>query len=417
MISRAQTPIVSSRAQTPVAGHRAQTSLAGHRAQNRANAGYSLVELMIALTAGALVISSTYFIGAASSRHFQEQQRIGQTQTGVRLAMDMVQRDIARAGFLGTGNSARDQRCLAPAFELQAVEFQNDVDNAMIPNAALNGVSADRLTLVGSYASNDAYFATGLNAAGDAIFLQTSWQAFRRNFGLPPIDATATGAFGSMFVPGRVLRIRTQAGNTFYTTITAANPAAASVTFAPALGVGGLCVGGLADGATISVLSRMEYRVDDGTGFASASLNPASNAYVEGQRSYLLRREVTFAGAAIANSERVVLENVVDFNLDFVVDQQPNRTLPADLQRLAGLAAAPLFGSVAAGAAGAAPERARSVIIALSGRTADQDPSFPYVVRGVGQPLTRFKVAVNAAYPGAARVRSLTSEVQLSNLR
>jgi len=165
----------------------------------RASAGYSLVELMIALTTGALVISSTYFIGAASSRHFQEQQRIGQTQMGVRLAMDQLQRDIARAGYLGTGSSLRDQRCRVPAFEVQAVEFQNDVDNAMIPNAGLNRVSADRLTLVGSYASNDSYIAATLNASGDALFLQTRWQMFRRNFGLPPIDAAATGAFASMF--------------------------------------------------------------------------------------------------------------------------------------------------------------------------------------------------------------------------
>jgi|GEM_PF-1568247 len=405
----------SASAATRTSMTRAATRTATTSARRRA--GYSLVELMIALTAGAMVISSTYFIGAASSRHFQEQQRVGQTQTAVRLAMDMVQRDLARAGYLGTASSLVDQRCLAPAFELQAVEFQNDVDNAMIPNAALNGVSADRVTLVGSYASNDAFLATGLNAAGDALFLQTSWQMFRRNFGIPPIDATATGGFASMFTPGRVLRIRTQAGNVFYTMITAANPGAASVSFAPALGVGGLCIGGLGDGATVSVLSRIEYRVDDGTGFASASINPASSDVIEGRRSYLLRREVTFAGVAIANSERVVLENVVDFNLEFVVDQEPNRTLPANLQRLTGMLAAPLFGSIAAGAAGAAPQRARSAIVSISGRTADQDPSFPYVLRGAGQPLTRFKVTVNAAYPGAARVRSLTSEVQLSNLR
>ncbi len=384
-----------------------------------AESGYSLVELMVALTAGALVIASTYYIGAASSRHFQEQQRVGQTQTAVRLAMDLVQRDLARAGYLGTSNSQRDQRCRAPAVELQAVEFENNADSGEIPNAVLNRVSADRLRLVGSYATNDAFFATGLDAGGSTIFLQTSWQAFRRNFGLPPIDATATGNFASVFAPGRMLRIRTQAGNVFYTTINSASAAAASVTFAPALGVGGICVGGLADGATVSVLSRIEYRVDDGGGFDSTALNPAGSDFVEGQRTFLLRREVTFGAAptVVAGTDQVVLENVVDFNLDFVVDQQVTRTLPANLQRIDGAASAILFGSLAAAAAGAAPERARTAIVSLSARTADQDPSFRYLARAAGDPLTRFKVTVNAAYPGAARVRSLTSEVQLSNLR
>lgn len=384
-----------------------------------ARAGYSLVELMVALTAGALVVASTYYVGGASARHFQEQQRIGQTQNAVRLAMDMIQRDLARAGYHGTANSLTDQRCLAPAVELQAVEFQNDVDNAEIPNADLNRVSADRLRLVGSYASNDAFFATGLDSAGTTISLQTAWQSFRRNFGLPPIDTTATGNFATTFAPGRLLRIRTQAGNVFYGTIASASAAAASVTFAPALPIGGVCVGGLADGATVSVLSRFEYRVDDGGAFASTALNPAGSDFIEGRRTYLIRREITFGTAptVVAGTDQVLLENPVDFNLDFTFDQEVNRALPVNLQRLGGAASATLLGSVAAGAAGAAPQRVRSAIVSLSARTADQDPTFRYLARADGEPLTRFKVTVNGAYPGAARVRSLTSEVQLSNLR
>jgi hypothetical protein len=374
---------------------------------------------MVALTAGALVVASTYYVGAASARHFQEQQRIGQTQNSVRLAMDMIQRDLARAGYLGTANSLTDQRCLAPAVELQAIEFQNDVDDSEIPNAALNRVSADRLRLVGSYASNDAYFATGLDGSGTTISLQTAWQSFRRNFGLPPIDTTATGNFATMFAPGRLLRIRTQAGNVFYGTIASASAAAASVTFAPGLPIGGVCVGGLADGATVSVLSRFEYRVDNGDAFASTALNPAGSDFVEGQRTYLIRREITFGAAptVVAGTDQVILENVVDFNLDFVFDQEVNRALPVDLQRLGGAASATLLSSVAAGAAGAVPERVRSAIVSLSARTADQDPTFRYLARADGEPLTRFKVTVNGNYPGAARVRSLTSEIQLANLR
>ena len=402
---------------TCVALHRRERSLRDPRHVSRA--GYSLVELMVALTAGTLVVASTYYVGAASARHFQEQQRIGQTQNGVRLAMDILQRDLARAGYLGTANSLTDQRCLAPAVELQAIEFQNNVDNAEIPNADLNRVSADRLRLVGSYASNDAFFATGLDAAGTTIFLQTAWQAFRRNFGLPPIDTEATGNFATMFAAGRMLRIRTQAGNVFYGTIGSASAGAASVTFAPALPIGGVCVGGLADGASVSVLSRFEYRVDDGGAFESTALNPAGSDFVEGQRTYLIRREITFGAAptVVEGTDQVILENAVDFNLDFTFDQEVNRALPISLERLGGAVAAPLLGSVAAGAAGAAPERVRSAIVSLSARTADQDPTFRYLARADGDPLTRFKVTVNAAYPGAARVRSLTSEVQLANLR
>ncbi|MBK8171320.1 MAG: prepilin-type N-terminal cleavage/methylation domain-containing protein [Sandaracinaceae bacterium] len=391
------------------------TTRTSARARRR-NAGFSLLELMVALTAGSIVVSAVYFVGGASARQFQEQQRIANLQTSVRLGMDQLVRDIERAGYLGSGNSRRDQVCTPPTTFVQAIEFENNIDDAKIPGAAANGVSADRLTLVGSYSSPDQFFATGLDAAGDTLTLQTTWQAFRRNFGVPT-DTTAGNAFSLMFVPGRLLRIRTNAGNVFYVTITSASPASASIDFAPALNVGGPCVGGLMDGATVSVLTKIQYRAEDLAGFSSGSLTPSAAAATLGATpSFLIRQEMSFATPAvpIVNSERIVLEYLADFNLDFILDQQPVTTLPANLARFNGALANPLLQNVNVTAA-STPERVRTVLVSLSARTPEQDPRFPAFARAAGDPLTRFRV--NPALQGAARVRTLQTEVFTPNIR
>ena len=395
-----------------------------NRSHRSNQSGFSLVELMVALTAGGILVAAAYTLGGASSRHFQEQQRVAIVQSSVRLAADALQRDIQRAGYLGTANSMKEQRCVAPATEIQAIEFQDNQGTAALSNAGQNGVNADLLRLTGSYASGDAFFAWSINATGDQIFLQDTWQGFRRQFS-PSGGATDVTAFQAMFLPGRVLAIRALTGATFFVTI-AANGADAtnnSIRFAPALPLGGPCLGGLGTGAIVSVLSRIEYSVNTLGNFTNlGSLVPLNgNSGAMGiDQAVLVRQELNFAdngvfmnGANPAN-ERVVLENVADFSLDFYFDNNG-----------ANLAAAPAL-TFALGAAAAnrlqriggnpavVPELVRSVLFSISAHTPDQDPTFPWVARAAGDPLTRFRV--NPAMPGASRVRTIRSEVTTPNL-
>ncbi|MFW5921446.1 MAG: PilW family protein, partial [Polyangiales bacterium] len=55
-----------------------------HNRRASKTAGFTLLELMVALVAGLIAISSIYFVSAASTRHFHEQQRIAQTQMSLR---------------------------------------------------------------------------------------------------------------------------------------------------------------------------------------------------------------------------------------------------------------------------------------------------------------------------------------------
>src|SRR5687768_14165301 len=101
---------------------------------------------MVALMAGLILITAVYYVGAGSARHFQEQQRIAQTQMNVRMAMENLRLDVARAGFQGVPNSNAARICAGyNGVDVQAVEFAEDAGIGNIPNAGANLSRADRL--------------------------------------------------------------------------------------------------------------------------------------------------------------------------------------------------------------------------------------------------------------------------------
>ena len=375
--------------------------------------GFTLLELLVAMTATVLVVSTLYYVGGASQRHFQEQQRIAQTQMSVRMAMEQLRRDVSMAGFLGSPNTRLEQRCLPPIAEMQSVAFENNVGS--IANGGENGSQADRLVLSGNYATGDLYLVRGVDATGSRIYLQTDWQGFRRSL----MDSTGTtidvARFNSVFLPGRKLMVRTQDGYTFFLTISDRDPATGSITINP--GVAGVSCGGSFAGSSIAPISQIEYTVTPFSATAAGANLAAINAAagVTGDvGSVLLRRElVADTGVPVAGSERAVLEFAVDFNVDFIVDTNITRGLPPNLQQVLGAAAG---GIVAPGstAANPGPQNLRSLIVRLAARTGEQDPRFPFVPRAAGDPMTRFRA--NPSLPGAARVRTLQTEILVPNV-
>jgi len=369
---------------------------------------------MVALVAGLIAISSIYYISAASSKHFHEQQRVAQTQMAVRMAIDRLRRDVARAGFLGTPNSQKEVSCRSTAggVRLRAVEYLPDVDASELPNASENRVTADGIRLTGNYVTSDAYLAQSLGISGRTVTFQTDWQAFRHTFGI--IGTTYDDdAFTDVFRPGRFLHIETQQGQHFFVRITSANAGSQTVTYTPNLPVGSPCVPGLGDGALVSPISRIEYRVVDPRSVPNlGNLTSRGTDVLADARglkpAVLIRREVDFSNAAtpIPGSEQVILEFVANIEYRFVIDTQSARGQPPVL--------ATQEKAVAAGTLNVFPERVRSVMISLSGRTPDQEPTFRWVTRAAGAPLTRYRA--NPALDGASRVRTLTTEVLIPNV-
>lgn len=378
----------------------------------RRQQGFTLLEMMVALTAGALVVAAVFTLGGASSRHFQEQQRIGTTQRSVRMAMDRVRRDIARAGYLSVSDTrSPDVRvCTQPASrQVQAIWYENDGANAAIASiyGSINGVSADRLRLTGNFTTAEAYLVRSISEDGTQVFLQTDWLGFRRSFVTD--GAVNTTHFQSVFSPGNVLHLETPDGNHFFVDIVGSvvngTGTMATVTVSPGFGANNRCIRGLGRGSVVSPISQIQYSI----GPASEDLTPR-NATVTGPNTVLYRDVLNMQSGAVM-SRRPILEYAVDFNLDFIIDRTVGTALPPQIARVAGSAGATqtLVQNT--------PWQVRSVIASLAARTPEQDSRFPWTygaARPATQPLNRFRVFTDR--DGAARVRQLRTEAQMPNL-
>lgn len=387
---------------------------------HRHRRGFTLLELMVALVITGLVIAALFTLGGASARHFHEQQRIGVTQRSVRMAMDRLRRDFARAGYLGVPDTSsnRVRMCPTPAVprRVQAIWFANDdmAGNGALDsvNRAANLTSADRVRLTGNYETGESYLVRSFDGAGNTVFLQTDWIAFRRSFvnqtgAMPVVD---TVRFASVFAPGRMLHIESPNGFHFMVHITAAvldaTGATASISISPGVGTDNPCLRGLGRGAIVTPISEVEYFI--GTPGAGSLLAPRNSA-VTGNNTILFRRELHMStGAEIAGTRRAILPWAIDFNIDFILDTNPNPALPPVIvMRTGALAQADVQNT---------PIVVRGAIVSVAARTPEQDVRFgwPSAGRAAGSPLNRYKVF--PARPGAARVRQLTTEILMPNL-
>ncbi len=66
---------------------------------NRKESGFTLVELMIAMVAGALVLGAVMTSFLSQHRNYLAQDDVVEMQQNGRVAMDMLTRDIRMAGF------------------------------------------------------------------------------------------------------------------------------------------------------------------------------------------------------------------------------------------------------------------------------------------------------------------------------
>ncbi|MBW2460992.1 MAG: hypothetical protein JRH11_05055 [Deltaproteobacteria bacterium] len=362
---------------------------------------------MVALVAGAIAITSIYFVSSASSRHFHEQQRIAQSQMNLRTAAAQVRRDFSRAGYLGSPNTVEETVCPdatgsvdASTTDFGAIEVLDGDATLVLTEASTNGVEADTVRLTGNFASGDAYKVAGTQTSTTLNFA-TTWQGFRRSFGVPYDDALLT----SVMQAGRFVHIVNDGnGGHWFAQITSVS----ATTLPPTITIDrGLpdCFRRCVDGCTLSPLSKIEYTVISMADPTLSALN-AGSPVAGSTGAVLVRRELTFADVLVANSQRIVAEYVADFDVDLISNTQLGAGLPLTLV---------LQDDANAETVSAAnPHLVRSAVIRLSLRTSTEDQRFPYVARAAGAALTRFDI--NTAIVGAARVRTTNLEVLLTNV-
>jgi len=392
----------------------------------RRREGFTLLEIMFALVAGLIAISVVYTLNNGTTRILAEQNRVATTQTALRLAMEQIRADIERAGFLGSPNNMGETIC-GNSFPVQAVRFTNSQYVGNVPNAAQHLVDADGLQLMGNYVTSGAYLVGTLaSSTGGSVALQTTWQSFRRDFTRPSANPGEieidSNAFARAFPAGRMLHIETNDHHHIYTYVSGRTEGAAGASpsaqlaINPAITPGGVCVVGLAGGATVAPLNRIEYAIlnpTDATNTELAALvrlrageDATQRAQIEGIPSVLVRRELNEAGTPIANRTRIVLEFAVEFDLRFDLDTTSGPdTPPTILPDQANY--------------GATPQRVRAIRVRLSARTPDTEPNLAWVARAAGDPLTRYYARSINATPTrlpSSRVRTLTSTIFVPNV-
>ena len=79
-------------------------------AARRGNAGFTLVELMVALTGGLFISLAVFALSRDSGRFYQSETRLANATVGGMLGFERLRTDIARAGFLISPNAVRDPR-------------------------------------------------------------------------------------------------------------------------------------------------------------------------------------------------------------------------------------------------------------------------------------------------------------------
>lgn len=402
----------------------------------RAARGYTLVELLVAMLITSITVVALYQVSRSATETFNQQQRAAEMQLRLRFAMETLRADIARAGFMMSPNTATDPRvCPRPMIPLQALEVIHDT-TAVIPLASENTfVRPARLRMIGNYTSLDEYRVAGIS--GTTVTLQNQTPQWANVDSAAEMERIFLGPTGAR----RLLRITSNTGGVQFVQVTGVTWQSSNGTVLPTLtvtpsptligegaGIGAQCgVSGLDVGATVAPLIMVEYDIsnlyNDGNQRARhRETYPADDA-VARLKTDLVRREYNVQPARVENlgATRVVGEYAVDFDLGVALDDGiPSGSLtgPPAIRTLAAGDATidTVLGSVENfGISTALPQRARSLIVRLSIRDRDQDPNFGWVQRGsAADPLTRLRVFNDR--PGAARVRTITTEVALPNL-
>lgn len=389
-------------------------SRARHIRSRRGAAGFTLLELFVAVGLSGVIAVGLYSLSMVATQTFNQQQRISEVQLRLRSAMESLRGDIARAGYMGTPSSVTDPNvCPRPSQAVQAVMAQADTPNPTHSTADNQFIAPPVLTLTGNFASSDEYMIMGIN--GTTVFLQNRTVPYLRVVD----DATFQRIFANRWAritgANGVMQFVQITNATFQAATSAAYPALTLAIAPTIIGAGGAGCGvpGLGVGATIAPISFVQYRIAVGTNNFNESVAMSTG------RTDLIRQELgPGAGGAlapVAGTLRTIAEYAVDLAVAAVVDSAaPGATQPVltrypfgDARTYATLG--PL------GAPGSHPERVRALSVRLSVRDRAQDADFAWVPRTVAtDPLTRFRVFPTQL--GATRVRSLTSEIQLTNV-
>lgn len=407
----------------------------------RRRRGFTLVELMVAVTGGLFVSLAVFAISRQSGRFYTRESRVADATMGAMLGFERLKADVGRAGFLSSPNIQVDPNlCGDPSTyppmlqRLASLRIRPGQSAAAFEQHMIdNGRTPDELTLMGSYTGAEVYPVWNVDTVGATYVVQ-----LQQNTG--PLgrlgystSADPLGLLQAIFgaAPGRGLRIQDQSGEVQYATIQSvatANGPQIILSQVPTLRfrqtAGNICgLKGNVTGAVVNVVNFVKYDLRNIQTQSNLGANPAydpvytagGHPYDPGTRFDLVRVELDTSGNAIQGTEELVTEYAVDFKLGITVAD----SVPANKDQT--LLEIPPTGAVASWAGDLVgdvtnpsngPHRVRAVRLRLSVRSQepDRDGNPP------AAPNQLFRVGLGpSAGPPFARVRTVQADIALNN--
>jgi hypothetical protein len=397
--------------------------------------GFTLVELMVAMTGGLFLSIVVFALSRDATRFYQQETRVANATLSGVTGFERLFSDISRAGHLVTPNIDADPRvCNRPASawpdlleNLRAINI--DTNHAQIDATEVGkaGLTPMAIEIAGALDVTEELTIAqiGPSATGYAVYIRLDTPAASR-LGLVN-DAAAAEAnknrLESLLLPdgnARAVRITQIDGMEQYALVAAvesqpdlhitlaAQPALAFRT--SAAGAVQCGIQGFNTGGTLNVVNFVRYELRSMTSdSAYAELFKASQVDgglpYESGRVELIREELSPAGSAIASTREIVSEYAIDLQFSLIgATSATDRTLiPVDV--------------VNVNATYNSTQLLRGVHARLSVRSREADRSADVSGVGGSAALYRIPLAVGGSQSAPyARVRTFQSDIPLRNL-
>jgi prepilin-type N-terminal cleavage/methylation domain-containing protein len=417
------------------------------RSSQRVRRGFTLVELIVSLTAGLLIAAAAFLLARNASTFFQREAGITAAQFASVMGMTRLQSDLRRAAFMSSPRPDIDPlRCGDTANWPQGLK---DLAGVVIENggsvarhgadhdlSAENGLTPDAIILGGSFSTTEQYAVDVLSSGsggGLLIQLQNDGAMWRTRLAAQNDDATLETKMLSIFRVGGFIRIVDDEGRSGYGVVTGVDATGQkvqiSVSATPTLptrnsetvcGCQGFCTGAL-----VNPVSRVLYdlrRINPAQFPAYAALYQKGYhdvaAYHRGApevaRTELVRVELDALGDEIANTLELIAEYAVDLKLGVTAEVPQNPPTPVPVLERYPIGHPQVYTLAAPIAAGGTPERIRALQVRLSVRNADRDRDQALTLPNPPPDGGLFRYSLGQDR-GFARLRTLITDVALSN--
>jgi hypothetical protein len=406
--------------------------------------GFSLVELMVALTGGLFVSVIVFAMARQGTRFYQQETRVAEATLAATIGMQRLRADIGRAGymssaFVGNINDSDPNLCMSYAGanqlllkNMRSIQIEQNGSLGATTDPGKAGIKTDIIQLSGAYQNSDRFIAGYLQKLNGTQYvpLQPNIGALARLRYVTLTLADRTSLLASLFPAGRLLRVVNQYGRVAYGLINSTSPTGDPTNSLPTIllkadpdipmqgGANAVCTfSGV--GVEVNVVNFYRYRIADLKGdaiykstfgqlFSTLSdANPA-NAH----RTELIREELDpTTGSTFATDPPTPPEIVAEYAVDLHFEGLVTPPVGAGQTSLTMTKTEGALYAIAKGDPTGQPQRIRSIRARLSvrSREADRSSNVPSSMTGL------YRIAVGDTANTFARVRTVQTDIAIPN--